>query len=331
MDSNRIDRSKLRAVVCRLKREWACTVLAEATDLLTDEQVVALVRPYVDLSKLRPDVRPEKGLLADAKAFDAASRARKYYESFNVNSSNYMESSGGTVAWCAECRRLLDRCAAAEGSLDPSEVRQAFETVFDLLDHIDEGNDDVIFFADEGGSWQVGVDWKEILPAWFKVLAATAGPVEFAERVVLLVGSHCNYDRDKMLSAARKPATPDQRKELSLVAGTQFDVAYRQQMIARRRRNEERRRREAEVARQSYLDSIASHEAALWEKLDALVTSRKQSAYDEAIRLLSDLRDLDVRKQAGLFQSRFGELLRRHSSKPSFTWRLKNSGLIPTT
>jgi len=330
VETNRIDRSKLRAVISRLKREWACSMLVEATDLLADEQILALVRPYVDVSTLRSEARTAKGLLAEVKAFDAASRAREYYESFNVNSSNYMESSGGTIAWCAECRRLLDRCAGAEGSLDPSEVRQAFDVVFDLLDCIDEGNDDVIFFADEGGSWQVGVEWKEILPAWFKVLAATAGSVEFAERVVLLVGSHCNYDRDKMLSAACEVAAPDQRKELSLVAGTSFAATYRQQMMARRRRNEERRASEAEAARRSYLDGIASHEAALWEKVDVLVTSKKPSAYDEALRLLVDLRELDSRKQAGLFQSRFDALLTRHGAKPSFLWRLRNAGLITT-
>jgi len=57
---------------------------------------------------------------------------------------------------------------------NPVEVRQAMDILFGLLNHLDEGNDDVIFFADEGGSWQVGVDWARVLPAWFKVLSATA-------------------------------------------------------------------------------------------------------------------------------------------------------------
>src|SRR5438093_5397812 len=59
---------------------------------------------------------------------------------------------------------------------NPTEVRQAMDILFGLLNHIDKGDDDVIFFADEGGSWQVGVDWAKVLPVWFKVLSATAEP-----------------------------------------------------------------------------------------------------------------------------------------------------------
>ena len=34
----------------------------------------------------------------------------------------------------------------------PAELREAMDILFGLLDHIDECRDDVIFFADEGGS-----------------------------------------------------------------------------------------------------------------------------------------------------------------------------------
>lgn len=36
--------------------------------------------------------------------------------------------------------------------------------------------------ADEGGSWKVGVEWESVLPAWFRVLSATVGPAEYAQR-----------------------------------------------------------------------------------------------------------------------------------------------------
>ena len=90
-------------------------------------------------------------------------------------------------------------------------------TLFGLLDPIDKGNDDVIFFADEGGSWQVGVDWPKVLPAWFKVLSATAEPTEYAERIAALLFRHYSYGRDRMLVIARRTATPDQRKALAEV------------------------------------------------------------------------------------------------------------------
>ena len=91
--------------------------------------------------------------------------------------------------------------------------------LFGLLNHIDEGRDDVIFFADEGGSWQVGVDWAKVLPVWFKVLSATAKPVDYAERITALLACHYDYSRDRMLAIARRTATTDQRKTLAGIKG----------------------------------------------------------------------------------------------------------------
>ena len=91
------------------------------------------------------------------------------------------------------------------------------DTLFGLLDHIDECLDDVIFFADEGGSWQVAVDWAKVLPVWFKVLSATAEPNEYAQRITAMISRHYSYGRDKMLALARRTGTPDQRKALAEV------------------------------------------------------------------------------------------------------------------
>ncbi|HEY5913693.1 MAG TPA: hypothetical protein VJA21_24155 [Verrucomicrobiae bacterium] len=93
-------------------------------------------------------------------------------------------------------------------------MRAARDILFGLLDHIDECLDDVIFFADEGGSWQVGVDWAKVLPVWFKVLSSTAEPRDYAERITAMISRHYSYGRDKMLALARRTATPEQRKAL---------------------------------------------------------------------------------------------------------------------
>jgi len=102
---------------------------------------------------------------------------------------------------------------------NPAEVREAMDVLFGLLNHIDKGLDDVIFFADEGGSWQVGVDWAKVLPVWSKVLSATAEPEEYAERITALLSCHYRYGRDKMLAIARRTATTHQRKALAEVEG----------------------------------------------------------------------------------------------------------------
>lgn len=215
-----IDRDKLRAAVRRLGQEYAFYMLVDAIDLLPPAKLHRIVGKYLDLGSLRPEVDKETkaNLLADVEAFEKASRAGEYYESFNVNSKNYTERSTGTTAWIAEHRRLLDRCVAEAKKGNPAEVRRAFEILFALLDYIDECNDDVVFFADEGGSWQVGTDWGRVLPPWFEVLAVTAGPEEYAERIMSLLEHHCSYGRDTMLAVARKAATPQQREALANAA-----------------------------------------------------------------------------------------------------------------
>ena len=210
----RIDRDKLRSAVCRLDSDCIRNMLDDALGLLPPTKLAELAEPYVNLASLQA-TKTAGGLLTEVKAFEKASRARKYYESFAVNSKNYMEMSGGTRAWIAECRRLLDRCVKASGKGKPKETCDAFELLFALLARIDDCMDDIVFFADEGGSWQVGVDWPKVLPAWFACLAANAGPDEYARRVIDRVDRYARYDRDTHLTTAASLASAAQAKALT--------------------------------------------------------------------------------------------------------------------
>ncbi len=218
-----IDRDKLRVAVRKLGHEYVYYMLDDAIDILPPARLLQIARKYLDIKTLRPDseFQEQAGLLAAVNAFDKASRARQYYESFMVNSRNCNEQSLGTTAWIADYLRLLYRCVGEAEKGAPAEVREAFDILFRLLDCIDEGNDDVVFFADEGGSWQVGVDWERVLPAWFKVLSATAASGEYAERIAALLDRHYDYGRDKMLAVARKIATLEQRSHLADAPGRQ--------------------------------------------------------------------------------------------------------------
>jgi len=214
MAGGRIDLAKLHAALQGLSDRQVLYMLEEAIDMLPEAKLIKLVKAFVDPAKLRPDRRARGRLLADVKAFEKASLAGEYYETFNVNSKNYREKSRGTRVWIAECERLLDRCVAQAAAGDPAEVCQAFDIIFALLDRIDEDPDAIIFFADEGGSWQVGVDWEKVLPAWFICLSAPAEPEEYARRVVEAIEKQGSYRRDKYLAKARRVATPAQRKAL---------------------------------------------------------------------------------------------------------------------
>jgi predicted RNase H-like HicB family nuclease len=90
----------------------------------------------------------------------------------------------------------------------------AFEVVFNLLRRIDDG-EDIVFFADEGGSWQVGVDWKVVFSAWFACLAQTATPEEYARRVVQVIEDLDEPDQAKHMAEARRAAMPAHRRALA--------------------------------------------------------------------------------------------------------------------
>ncbi len=216
-----IDRDKLRAEVRNLGNEYVFFMLDDAIELLPLAKLHKIAKKYLDLKRLRPDAEQaaRSSLLTDVKLFEKASLAGEYYESFGVNSQNYTQKSAGTSAWIAGYLRLLDRCVMNAKKSNPAQVREAIDILFALLDHIDKGHDDVIFFADEGGSWQVGVDWAKVLPVWFKVLSATAEPEEYAKRITALLSCHYDYGRDKMLAIARRTATTHQRKALAEVKG----------------------------------------------------------------------------------------------------------------
>ena len=216
-----IDRDKLRAAVRKLGNEYVFFMLDEAIELLPPSKLHKIAKKYLDLERLHPDAEMATipGLLTDVKRFKKASLAGEYYQSFNVNSQNYTQKSTGTSAWIAEFRRLLDHCVLLAKGGNPAEVREAMAILFGLLDHIDECHDDVIFFADEGGSWQVGVDWPKVLPAWFVVLSATAEPREYAKQITAVLARHYHHGREKLLVVARRTATADQRQALAAVAG----------------------------------------------------------------------------------------------------------------
>jgi hypothetical protein len=110
-----IDKDKLRAAIRKLEQEYVFYILDDAIDLLPQAKLNKIAAKYLDLKRLRPDSdKKNANVLVDVKAFDKASRAGEYYESFMVNSKNYMEQSTGTTAWIAEYRRLLDRCVVKE-------------------------------------------------------------------------------------------------------------------------------------------------------------------------------------------------------------------------
>ena len=215
-----IDRDKLRTAMRKMGEEYIYYMLYDAIGLLPETKLRELCEEYYTAAQIAQLERSDDDpidLLSEVRRFEKASLAKEYYESFDVNSKNSMDTSKGTCAWFADCRRLLRRCAEEASFAEPESVLEAFEALFRLLDRIDGGYHEMIFFADEGGSWQLGVDWSEILPAWFTCLSAGATAEDFAVRVVEIVDKHECYRREAHLKAARDIATPAQQKALRVI------------------------------------------------------------------------------------------------------------------
>src|ERR671915_1354010 len=115
---------------------------------------------------------------------------------------------------------------------------------------------------------------------------------------------------------------------------------------AAERRAEERQRREAEraaqerarreqeaaEARERDLAALAQREAGAWREVDALIATKQPGKYDDAVKLLKDLRDIAIRAgQQGEVEACLVRLREQHAKKPSLVARLQAAGLIGTT
>ena len=105
-------------------------------------------------------------------------------------------------------------------------------------------------------------------------------------------------------------------------------AAKRQRTEAEKRAKEKaRREREAAIAREKHLDSLVGREAKLWAEVDTLVASKQPKSYDQAVKLLVDLRDLEARGKGNDFRMRIEALRQAQTRKPSFIERLRKAGL----
>jgi len=166
--------------------------------------------------------------------------------------------------------------------------------------------------------------WVAALPAETKsdLLVRFAAGDSQAARAELLRRFRNGANR----SPGVNPRTPAQL----LVAAKQH-AAERERREAERAAGERiRRERAEEAARERYLVRLAKREAKTWRRVEDLVATRRQSDYDEAVRLLKDLTDLAARKgRAPEARGRILGLWDEHSAKVTFVERLRKAGLLP--
>jgi len=107
-----------------------------------------------------------------------------------------------------------------------------------------------------------------------------------------------------------------------------FAQERKQRAAEQKARERARKKREKALARQQYLESLAGREGSIWNKVGELIESKQPVKYDEAVKLLVDLRDLY--KKTGkekTFEQKLITLSQAHYRKVSFMNRLQKAKL----
>ncbi len=127
----------------------------------------------------------------------------------------------------------------------------------------------------------------------------------------------------------KKTDASEPRSIVDLLEKAEAFTKERQRRIAEQKAKEKaRREREAAIAREIYLNDLDKQQEDIWKKIDALILTKKPKDYDEAVRLLVDLRDLGKKnKTIGEFKARLLEIRSKHNRKPSLMSRIDSAGL----
>lgn len=98
-------------------------------------------------------------------------------------------------------------------------------------------------------------------------------------------------------------------------------------VVKQERREVERQQKEA--VRLKKLETIAKQESNLWARIPVLIGQKQTSAYEEAVSILKDLRDLAAHQQREAeFKEKMAAIKERHSTLHGLQRRLKEAGLV---
>lgn len=92
---------------------------------------------------------------------------------------------------------------------------------------------------------------------------------------------------------------------------------------------EERQRQEAERARIRRLTELGKKEPKVWDAVFTLIEKKQAKAYDEAIKLVAELRELaDYLGEPDRFKNRINDIYEQYRNRPGFISRLRQAKLL---
>ncbi|MBN2321275.1 MAG: hypothetical protein JXR49_19505 [Acidobacteria bacterium] len=126
------------------------------------------------------------------------------------------------------------------------------------------------------------------------------------------------------------PSNSENRRTAGELLLAVEELAEEKKHRAAERAAAEKKRLEKEkaAARAKYLDNLAQKADKVWRKVHDLISTKQPAKYDEAVKLLVDLRDLAAHQgDIQSFQLRHRELCEKNAKKPSLLRRMEKSGL----
>lgn len=190
------------------------------------------------------------------------------------------------------------------------------------------------------------VTWLEIDPDLITAAAelSAALPQSDSESVEVWIASLSETEKDQILISLLQKGRPTP-KQLRAQLQRQFstsrytpqphgspprsfsELARLQQIHCEQREKEQHQR--AEEQRRNYLKSLLGGEDSLWNEIHRLLARKQGSAYDAAIRLLIDLRDVAAFKgDPSGFRSQLHQIYRQYSNRPALLRRIEENGLM---
>lgn len=113
------------------------------------------------------------------------------------------------------------------------------------------------------------------------------------------------------------------RARAQSIAETRRSVAQQREV-----REGARREREQQVARDRHLTGLAKQELQAWQRVDALVETKRPIDYAAAVELLVDRRNVVVKTRRGAaFGRRIAALRQAHAKKSGLLARVRKVGL----
>jgi hypothetical protein len=125
------------------------------------------------------------------------------------------------------------------------------------------------------------------------------------------------------------PSAPSRTVGKLLAAASELTDERRRKALAHAALQQRIRDQRAAAAREKYLTELAAREQATWDHIDRLIATKQPAKYDEAVKLLCDLRDVANRSKRGRhLAARIKRIQAQHAKKPSFLHRLARAGLL---